>query len=231
MKGLLSQTSGKKNLDYSQTMNGIIHFETFLVTALLLNITPGNDTVFILSRSIGGGRKAGIISALGIGTGCLVHTILAALGLSLIIAKSMLLFSIIKYAGAAYLVYMGYTMITNQSGIKTEAITVNPPEINYLKIFRDGIITNVLNPKVVLFFIAFLPQFVDPLIHNTVLPFLILGVSFIITGTLWCLFIAWFAATLFSGLKSNRKTAAVINSICGWALVALGIKVAFSGIK
>ena len=88
-------------------MTGIIHFETFLLTGILLNITPGNDTVFILSKSIGQGKKAGIVSALGIGTGSLIHTVLAALGLSLIIAKSMLLFNLIKYAGAAYIIYIG----------------------------------------------------------------------------------------------------------------------------
>lgn len=88
-------------------MTGIIHFTTFLMTGILLNLTPGNDTIFILSKSIGQGKKAGIMSALGIGTGSVIHTVLAALGLSIIIAKSILLFNIIKYAGAAYLLYMG----------------------------------------------------------------------------------------------------------------------------
>src|ERR1051325_5702664 len=98
-------------------MTGIIHFHTFLVAGILLNLTPGNDTIFILTKSIAGGRKAGIMSVLGIATGSLVHTTLAALGLSLIIANSILIFTIVKYAGAAYLLYLGYKMITDRSGL------------------------------------------------------------------------------------------------------------------
>ena len=90
-----------------EIMTGILHFETFLLTGMLLNITPGNDTIFILSRSIAQGRKAGIVSALGIGTGSIIHTLLAAFGLSLIIAESILIFNIIKYAGVAYIIYVG----------------------------------------------------------------------------------------------------------------------------
>jgi threonine/homoserine/homoserine lactone efflux protein len=104
-------------------MTGIIHFETFLITGILLNITPGNDTIFILTRSIGQGKKAGIISVFGIGTGSIVHTILAAFGLSIIVAKSLLLFNIIKYTGAAYLIYIGYKMLTNNSLLNTESKT------------------------------------------------------------------------------------------------------------
>jgi RhtB (resistance to homoserine/threonine) family protein len=210
-------------------VDGILHFETFLLTGILLNITPGNDTIFILSRSIAEGRKAGMISAFGIGTGCLVHTLLAAFGLSLVIAKSMLLFNIIKYAGAVYLVYMGFKMITDKSGFNAGNVNTAAARTNYLKIYRDGILTNLLNPKVALFFIAFLPQFIDPAMKHTIAPFLILGVTFIITGTIWCLMLAVFAATLFSRLKSNTKAARIVNGVCGWALVGLGIKVAVSG--
>jgi threonine/homoserine/homoserine lactone efflux protein len=212
-------------------VDGILHFETFLLTGILLNITPGNDTIFILSKSIGQGRKAGIISALGIGTGCLLHTLLAAFGLSFIIAKSMLLFKIIKYAGAVYLVYLGYKMLTDKSGFYGGIVNNTEIKSRYLKIYRDGILTNLLNPKVALFFIAFLPQFIDPGMKNTITPFLILGITFIITGTAWCLMLAVFAATLFSRLKSNATAARIINGVCGWALVGLGIKVAVSGSK
>ena len=104
-------------------MTGIIHFETFLLTGILLNLTPGNDTLFILTKSLGQGKKAGIISALGIGTGSIVHTILAAFGLSVIIAKSILVFNIIKYAGAAYLLYIGYKMLTDKRELNTGDVT------------------------------------------------------------------------------------------------------------
>ena len=103
-------------------MTGIVHFETFLLAGILLNLTQGNDTIFILTKSIGQGIKAGIISTLGITTGSVGHTILAAFGLSIIIAKSILLFNIIKYPGAAYLLYMGYKMLTNRTQLKTDGI-------------------------------------------------------------------------------------------------------------
>jgi RhtB (resistance to homoserine/threonine) family protein len=207
-------------------MNGIINFETFLITGILLNLTPGNDTIFILTQSIGQGRKAGIVSSLGIATGSVLHTLLAAFGLSLIIAKSILLFNIIKYAGAAYLLYMGYKMLTEKSRLNTDNIALNT-SINYSKIYRDGIFTNLLNPKVALFFIAFLPQFIDPSTKSTVLPFLMLGLTFITTGAIWCFILAIFASGIFRKLKNNQKASAYINKICGIALIGLGLKVAF----
>lgn len=208
-------------------MTGIIHFETFLLTAILLNLTPGNDTIFILTRSLAQGKKAGIMSALGIGTGSIVHTLFAAFGLSLIIAKSILAFNIIKYAGAAYLLYIGFKMLTEKIQLNIEN-SEEKKSIDYLKIYRDGVITNVLNPKVALFFIAFLPQFIDPTLKNTVLLFLTLGITFTITGTIWCLILATFASTFFARLKKNKKISTSINKVCGIALIGLGIKVAMT---
>lgn len=205
-------------------MDGIINFETFLLAGILLNLTPGNDTIFILARSIAHGKKAGIISALGIATGSLIHTLLAAFGLSLIIAQSIVLFNIIKYAGAAYLVYLGIKMMTDKKTISTD-LTIGH-SVDYLTIYRDAIVTNVLNPKVALFFIAFMPQFIDPVMKSSVLPFIILGATFIITGTAWCLVLAIFASAIFARLKSNKKLSTGINKICGLTLIGLGIKVA-----
>ncbi len=211
-------------------MNGILHFETFLIAGILLNLTPGNDTIFILANSLGQGRKAGIVSALGIATGSLVHTVLAAFGLSLIITQSILLFNIIKYAGAVYLVYIGFKMLTDRKHFNAEAISPGS-SVHYLKIYRDAILTNVLNPKVALFFVAFLPQFIDPHLKNSVLPFLLLGFTFITTGTAWCLVLAFFASTIADRLKTNKKMSAWINKVCGLSLIALGIKVALTGRK
>ena len=208
-------------------MTGILHFETFLLTGILLNITPGNDTIFILSRSIAQGRKAGIVSALGIGTGSIVHTLLAAFGLSLIIAESILIFNMIKYAGAAYIIYIGWKMLFGKSQMNTDLPASNK-SANYVKIYRDGIITNVLNPKVALFFIAFLPQFIDPNLRNTMLPFLTLGITFITTGTVWCLILAVFASAFFIKLKDNKRISVYINKFCGITLIGLGIKVALT---
>lgn len=208
-------------------MTGIIHFETFLLTGILLNLTPGNDTLFILTKSLGQGKKAGIISALGIGTGSIVHTILAAFGLSVIIAKSILVFNIIKYAGAAYLLYIGYKMLTDKRELNTGDVTERK-SVDYLKIYRAAIITNILNPKVALFFIAFLPQFIDPTLKNTIVPFLILGITFITTGMIWCLILATFASAIFIRLKHNKKVSGYISKICGLTLIALGVKVALT---
>lgn len=211
----------------SSLMFGLVHFETFLLTGILLNLTPGNDTIFILSKSIAQGKKAGVVSALGIGTGCLVHTILAAFGLSLIIAKSLWLFHIIQYAGAAYLLYMGYQLFTTNKDLVT-GTGMNQKTSSYGRIYRDAIITNVLNPKVALFFIAFLPQFIDPAARNTLAPFLVLGFTFVTTGTIWCTLVALFAAALFGKLKSKPSVTIWLNKVCGLALIALGVKLAFT---
>ncbi|MGY0035655.1 LysE family translocator [Pedobacter sp. NJ-S-72] len=160
---------------------------------------------------------------MGIGTGTLVHTLLAAFGLSLIISESILLFNIIKYAGAAYIIYIGLRMLFGKSQLNTDILTANE-SANYFKIYRDGIITNVLNPKVALFFIAFLPQFIDPGLKNTILPFLTLGLTFITTGTLWCLILAVFASALFIKLKNNKRISDYINKFCGITLVGLVLK-------
>lgn len=194
----------RQTINLKKSMTGIIHFETFLLTGILLNLTPGNDTIFILTKSIGQGKKAGIISAFGIGTGSIIHTILAAVGLSIIIAKSILLFSIIKYAGAAYLFYIGFKMLTEKSQLNTDTATGNK-STNYLKIYRDAIFTNVLNPKVALFFIAFLPQFIDPTIKNAFLPFITLGITFITTGTIWCLILATLRLQFLPDFKTIKK--------------------------
>lgn len=211
-------------------MTGIINYETFILTGLLLNITPGNDTIFILSRSMAQGKKAGIMSVLGIATGSLIHTTLAAFGLSIIIAKSLLVFNIIKYAGAAYLFYVGYKMLTDKKQLNTDTL-VSENLINLKKIYRDGVLTNVLNPKVALFFISFLPQFIDPHATNTVVPFIKLGVTFTITGTIWCLILANFASLIFSKLKHSKRLSNYVNKTCGGVLIALGIKIALTSKK
>jgi len=203
-------------------MLGIQHYETFLLAGILLNLTPGNDTIYILSRTIAQGRKAGIMSVLGIATGSLFHTLLAAVGLSVIIAQSPLLFNIIKYAGAAYLFYIGARMIFS----KTSVVKLNQPEDEkYRKIYLQAVVTNVLNPKVALFFISFLPQFIDPTYSNHYLSFIVLGLSFTVTGTLWCLILALFASIISSAFIKNKKTGNYLNRACGLVLIALGIKV------
>lgn len=206
-------------------MSGIENYSTFLITGILLNLTPGQDTMYIIGRSIAQGKKAGIASALGIGTGTIIHTIAAAFGLSAILMTSSSVYEIIKYTGAAYLFYLGMQMILKKnipSGIETydEKIT------SITSVYKKGILTNVLNPKVAMFFLAFLPQFVDPSNNYGVLPFIILGLTFVITGTLWCIVVAIFSSAFSSRLRKNLFIKNFLDKLCGILFISLGIKLA-----
>ncbi len=204
---------------------GILHYDTFLMACILLNITPGNDTIYILSRAIAQGNKAGIMSVLGIGTGTLIHTFFAAIGFSVIITQSPVLFNVIKYAGAAYLFYIGLRMIFSRSSvIKLD----EPGHEKYKKIYWQAVLTNVLNPKVALFFISFLPQFIDPTYAEHYISFLMLGISFTVTGTLWCLLLVFFASVISTSLIKNTKTTNYITKGSGLILIGLGFRVAFA---
>ncbi|WP_299800060.1 LysE family translocator [uncultured Maribacter sp.] len=209
-------------------MFGITNFETFLIAAVLLNLTPGADTMYILGRSISQGKKAGIMSAMGISTGSLVHCIIAAFGLSMIIAKSALAFSVIKYLGAAYLIFLGIKALMTKSQNEFEIEKMDKKKASNRKIFVSGILTNILNPKVALFFLAFLPQFIDPNYATNSLPFIVLGLTFIATGTIWCLALALFSAKLSDRIRKNYKIKLWLDRITGGIFIALGIKLALS---
>ncbi|WP_405567033.1 LysE family translocator [Polaribacter sp. Asnod6-C07] len=206
-------------------MFGIINFEAFLIAGLIMNLTPGADTMYILGRSIAQGKKAGILSALGISTGAIFHIIFATLGLSIILAKSATAFEIVKYLGAAYLIFLGLKTIFKKADEKFE-LTNESEVVNYRKIYLSGILTNILNPKVALFFLAFLPQFIAPNYVESSLPFLILGVTFLLTGTIWCLILAIFASKLSEQIRKNYKIKMWLDKITGGIFVALGIKLA-----
>lgn len=207
-------------------MFGINQYEAFLLASIALNLTPGNDTIYILSRSIAQGKIAGIMSVLGIATGSLIHTTFAAVGLSIIISKSILLFNVIKYIGAGYLVFIGLKMFfSKQSGLEINNVSQKEEKF---KVYYQAVLTNVLNPKVALFFISFLPQFIIPVYENPHISFLLLGLTFTITGTCWCFVLANFASYISNGLKRNKFLTAMLNKICGVTLIGLGIKVAFS---
>ena len=201
-------------------MLGIHNLSAFLLSSFLLWITPGTDTMYILARSISQGRQAGLVSALGIGSGILVHTIFAAFGLSAILATSAWAFTTIKFAGAAYLIYLGI-----QAWLK-KSKPLSSPEIhsmNNWQTYRQGILTNVLNPKVAIFFLAFLPQFVDTTAGFGALPFLLLGVVFVIGGTAWCLILAEFAAVTTSKVRGNEAFSAWLERVTGCVYIALGL--------
>lgn len=184
-------------------MLGIINLPAFIAAGILLNLTPGADTMYILGRSMSQGRKAGIYSALGISTGVIVHINLAAFGLSLIIAKSTFAFDLIKYAGAFYLAYLGIKMLIKKP-VPNELIIGNKASMR--GVFLSGVLTNVLNPKVSLFFLVFLPQFVEPANASDPLPFLILGLIVTTSGTIWCLILAVFSSTIFNRIRNNTSS-------------------------
>ncbi|WP_257348748.1 LysE family translocator [Pseudalkalibacillus decolorationis] len=202
-------------------MIGITSFGLFLLTAFLMNITPGTDTMYIVSRSASQGVKAGVYSVLGISTGSFVHTILAAIGLSVILTTSVVLFTVIKLVGAAYLIYLGVRMVIQKTSNLELSRTKN---MSLKKIYTQGLITNVTNPKVALFFISFLPQFISSNNDYGPLPFIILGLSFVVTGTIWCLLVAVFSSYATKKLRNNPKLEFILNKVTGIIFIGLGIK-------
>jgi len=205
---------------------GIENFWLFAFAALMLNITPGNDMLYVATRSTGQGVKAGIVSALGVLGGCIVHMIAAVIGLSALIAQSAMAFDIIKYAGAAYLIYLGIRSIIN----KTNSFNLpkNIERQSLWKIFWQGVITNVLNPKVALFFLAFLPQFIDPSKGNTYLQILLLGSWFNISGTVVNIVVAILFGKIGSWLQRSSWFVKWQGKLTGLILIGFGLKVALS---
>ena len=207
-------------------MFGTENLPFFIVSGLLLNITPGADTLYILGRSSTQGFRGGSIAALGIGAGCIVHVISATVGISAVITASATAFTIIKYIGAAYLVYIGITMF--QKGKETVKEIQSLPKTKLSRIFWQGFLTNALNPKVALFFLAFLPQFISPGAENKSIALLFLGLLFNLNGTLWNMFVAWASSSIASRFLRTGATARRLNRVMGILFLYLGIKLAVS---
>ncbi len=205
-------------------MFGIHNYWLFIVSGLLLNITPGQDTFYIVGRSVSQGRRAGVLSVLGISTGCLVHTLAAAFGLSAVLAASSEAFMVVKFIGAAYLVYLGFQMILSRASAPKQLATGQPAR-GWI-IYRQGILTNVLNPKVALFFLAFLPQFIESGSNTKVVAFLILGLTFIFNGTIWCMLVVWFSSIFSQRLRRRHSLESWLKRAAGALFVGLGLKIA-----
>jgi threonine/homoserine/homoserine lactone efflux protein len=203
---------------------GIHQLWLFVLSGLLLNVTPGPDTAYIIGRSVQMGWRGGAAAAIGICCGCLVHVFGAALGLSALLMASSAAFTVLKWVGAAYLLLTGLQMLL--SGPRLVAEAAAPAATSLSRVFWQGALTNVLNPKVALFFLAFLPQFVAADSAHKTLAFLALGLIFISTGTLWCLGIAAFAARAASRMRQSASAMAWVNRLLGGLFVYLGIRVA-----
>lgn len=208
-------------------MMGIEHFFTFVISAFFFILTPGIDTVFVLNKSISQGKKAGVYATLGVNSGILVHTLFAALGLSLILAQSALAFSIVKYAGAAYLFYLGIEKLVSKKKtfqFKTSAETRVSNRKNYI----SGVLTNVLNPKVALFFMAFFPQFIRPEAINSPLPFILLGATYAFLGLIWFTILSLFTSSFSDRLMNNPRFSKWMDKIAGITFILLGVKIALT---
>lgn len=207
-------------------MFGIHDLTLFIISGLLLNIMPGPDSLLIMTRSATQGWRAGVVAAMGIGTGIMVHVLAAAVGLSAILATSATAFMVVKYVGAAYILYMALGLLLSKRKDATAAVAVPPQP--YRSIFLQGLLTNVLNPKVAIFFLAFVPQFIDADAPNKALAFIILGCIFNINGMLWCVSLALFTGLASARLKVSPMVSLWLNRVTGGLFVWLGIKLALS---
>ena len=214
-------------------MLGIHDLPLFVASGLLLNITPGPDSVLIMSRSASQGWRAGSAAALGIGAGTLVHVFAGALGLSALLATSRLAFSLLKWVGAAYLVYLGLTMLLARRtpaaampATPSAAATARPQRLT--QIFAQGLLTNLLNPKVALFFLAFVPQFIAPDAPHKAWAFVALGLIFDLNAMLWCHFLAVFTALASRRLAVSRRLTQWLERAIGALFLSFGLRLALA---
>ncbi len=206
-------------------MLGINGLWLFVVSGLLLNVTPGPDTAYIIGRSIQLGWRGGAAAAMGISCGCLVQVSGAAIGLSAVLMTSSTAFAVVKLAGAAYLLFSGVQMLLSRPRPMAD-MTAPGEAVTLRRVFWQGALTNVLNPKVALFFLAFLPQFVAADSPHKTLAFLALGLIFICNGTLWCFGVAAFAAKAATRIRQSDGVMVWINRVLGGMFVYLGCRVA-----
>jgi threonine/homoserine/homoserine lactone efflux protein len=198
----------------------------FLAAGLALNFTPGPDMLYVAARGASEGRAAGVVSALGIGAGTLVHIALVAGGLAALLAAVPLAYLIVRVGGAAYLVYLGIRALRARPSSSDAATELQPAALS--AIFRQGVITNVLNPKVALFFLAFLPQFIDPSRGNPALQVIMLGLLFDVTGTLVNLAVAIGSSGAAARLRRPGRGGHLLQRLTGGLFIALGLRLAYS---
>jgi threonine/homoserine/homoserine lactone efflux protein len=196
----------------------------FLAAGLALNFTPGPDMLYVAARGASEGRSAGIVSALGIGAGTLVHIAFVALGLAALLSAVPVAYLVVRLGGALYLIYLGTRALRSHASLALQHVEPAPLRV----VFRQGVITNVLNPKVALFFLAFLPQFVDPARGNPAFQVVTLGLLFDITGTLVNLAVALGSSRAAERLRGSSRAANALHKVTGLLFVGLGIRLAFA---
>jgi threonine/homoserine/homoserine lactone efflux protein len=201
-------------------------FLVFLSAALVLAITPGPGIFYVLARSMRGGRREGALSAAGTFLGGLVHVAAAAFGLSAILAASAIAFETVRYAGAAYLIYLGYRMIRSRNEQMNESELETDGNSFSRGVFTQGVMTEVLNPKTALFFLSFIPQFVSVQQGHVAAQFLLLGAISVTLNTCADLMVACFAGPLGTRMKRNAKFRNRQRGASGVAMIGLGVYVA-----
>ena len=209
-------------------MLGTHDLALFVISGLLLNMAPGPDSLLIMARSATQGWRAGSAAALGIGAGTCVHIVAAALGMSALLATSATAFMLVKLIGAAYLLYIGIGMLLAKRKEAADPAAVELPALPYGRIFAQGFLTNVLNPKVALFFLAFVPQFISPDAEHKALAFLLLGAIFNFNGMLWCHFLALSTAFAQQRLQVGRRVGLWLERATGGLFTLLGVKLALA---
>jgi threonine/homoserine/homoserine lactone efflux protein len=198
----------------------------FVIAALSINLIPGPDVIYIVTNTMKGKMKSGMKASLGLGVGYLLHTLAAVLGLSALILSSAFLFTVIKYLGAAYLLYLGVQSLINCYKNNSK-ICVEESNEKQKNVFKQGVIVSVLNPKVAMFFLAFLPQFIDPNSLNAAAELLTLGLLFSLLATGCNILYASLGSILFSSPKAD-KYSRVLEGVSGTILVGLSAKIALS---
>lgn len=202
-----------------------MNFWLFVGAAWALILAPGPDMLFVISRGMSQGRRAGLVSALGVTLGVLVHTLSAALGLAVLLQASAVAFLVVKIAGAAYLVYLGIKTLRDRIAL---ALPGAGPPYSLRAIFWQGALSNVLNPKVALFFLAFLPQFVNREAGAAPLQMMGLGLTFALFGVTFLSVVGWFAGAIGRWLGGQARWAAALRWLTGGVLVGLGVRLALA---
>jgi len=195
----------------------------FTAAAILITLSPGPDNLMVLSLGVAKGRRQGMVFGLGCALGCITHTLLAALGVSALIAASPTAFGLLKMAGGAYLVYLGWQAIRSQ-GSSLNSDNGKQPDTPLAVHFRKGLIANAINPKVVLFFLAFLPQFVNPAQGHSGWQTAILGLIFTTQAALLFGSLGYFAGAIGSWLKRRPRAGLWLDRIAGSIFIALGLR-------
>lgn len=209
-------------------MLGIENIWLFVMSGVILNMIPGPDSLLIAGRAAGQGFKAGSAAALGIGTGTLVHIFAAALGLSAILATSATAFTLVKIIGGLYLLYMAVGMLKGSQEKHQSDASIRPRSQPLRKIYVQGLVTNAFNPKVAIFFLSFMPQFIAPDSDEKTLAFVVLGLIFNMNGMIWSHFLAWASASMSHKLSANKMVKKWLSRVAASLFGVFGVKLLVS---